>query len=144
MPRRSTNPNAKRMYQLRLDPKNPHDKELIEFLDNQNRWQMTMDYLLSSQIRDYGTADVFVGLTQQGVTKPATKSVTNDAPKSVASSSVEQSTVSVTPSSAQSVAPVQQPQPQSSVSFPNSFTPQSNQNGGQNLKQNNDAFRDLM
>lgn len=142
MARRSTNPNAKRMYQLRLDPKNPHDKELIEFLDNQNRWQMTMDYLLSSQIRDYGTDDVFVGLTQQGAVKPVTKTVNNDAPKSVASSSVEQPTASVVPSSAQSSTPVSQPQ--SSVSFPNSFTPQTNQNSGQNLKQNNDAFRDLM
>lgn len=142
MARRSTNPNAKRMYQLRLDPKKPHDKELIEFLDNQNRWQMTMDYLLSSQIRDYGTDDVFVGLTQQGAVKPVTKTVNNDAPKSVASSSVEQPTASVVPSSAQSSTPVSQPQ--SSVSFPNSFTPQTNQNSGQNLKQNNDAFRDLM
>lgn len=155
MPRRSTNPNSPRMFQLRLDPTNPTEKEMIEFFDNQSRWQNTMTFLIRNQMQASGTDDVFTALamgatpvTPVASAPKAEKPVAKPVPQSSASQPVQTSEASSVAAPTPSPAPQAQPSqaPQQPVENFNPFAGNSNNgsNAGANLKANNDSFRDLM
>lgn len=154
MSRRSTNPNSPRMFQLRLDPTNPTEKEMIEFLDNQSRWQNTMTFLIRNQMQASGNGDVFTALamgtapvTPVAPAPKAEKPVAKSVPQSSASQPTQTSEASLVASPTPNPAPQAQPSqaPQQPVENFNPFA--GNNNGsstGADLKTNNDSFRDLM
>lgn len=154
MPRRSTNPNSPRMFQLRLDPTNPTEKEMIEFLDNQSRWQNTMTFLIRNQMQASGNGDVFTALAMGAApTTPvapapnAEKPVAKSVPQSSASQPTQTSEANSVAAPTPSPAPKSQPSqaPQQPVENFNPFAGNNNSSSaGADLKTNNDSFRDLM
>lgn len=155
MTRRAKDPNAKRMFQLRLDPNNPNEKALIQFLDGQARWQSTLTFLMQNHINQYGSGDAFVALAsgQAPVAQPTQSGAVEPQPKAQPKLSQEinepkvEQPVQPEPQSAPTAAP--KPAPQSSFAQPqpdmNPFdSGNSSTTTSANLKANNDSFRDLM
>lgn len=150
MGKRSNNPNAKRMYQLRLDPTNANEKAMIDFLDNQSKWQTTVSYLIKQQMTKFGNGDAFMTMTNvEPVEKVDATSHNAEATSAQSSSNAPAQSVSEQPKPQSSVAPSSvQPTPvtpQSASGFPAGFGGNaSSQNADPDLKQNNNSFRDLM
>lgn len=150
MGKRSNNPNAKRMYQLRLDPTDVNEKAMIDFLDNQSKWQTTVSYLIKQQMAKFGNGDAFMSMTDvEPVEKVDTTSHNAETTSAQSSSNVTAQSVSEQPKPQSSVAPSSvQPTPtapQSVSGFPAGFGGNaSSQNVDPDLKQNNNSFRDLM
>lgn len=148
MGRRAKNPNAIRMFQMRLDPTNAEDAQLIEFLDSQDRWQSSMKVLMQNQYQQTGSSDVFRAYALQSMGQTSTPSVPTDKPTqtpvATPAKPVSQPTNSVSK-------PVEAPVSQVSLSnagqhpnvnqFANS---QTNNPSGADLKNDNNSFRNLM
>lgn len=149
MTRRAKDPNAKRMFQLRLDPNDPNENALIQFLDGQARWQSTLTFLMKNHINQYGTGDVFVALAsgqapiaQPSVAKPQAKPTVS---QPASEPKVEQP---VQPEPQPTATPKPEPQqPQSNFAPQPDMNPFDNNSGSTSqadLKANNNSFRNLM
>lgn len=146
MTRRAKDPNAKRMFQLRLDPNDANEQALIQFLDGQARWQSTLTFLMKNHINQYGTGDVFVALASgQAPVAPSQATPKPQAKPTPVEPKVEQP---VEPKPQPMAAPKPEPQqPQSNFAPQPDMNPFDNNSGSTaqaDLKANNDSFRDLM